>query len=187
MNPEEEFELVQKAKKDPVAFGILYEHYYANIFGYIHRRVLQWEMAQDITAEVFIKAYNNIWKFRWTNTSINAWFYRIATNEVNMYFRKGRYRPVSLEELKDSGGFDISDPLTLLAEKEKMEQQLQQYQDFVVIQSKLKQLPVKYQEVIALRYFEQKSTREISEIVGKKEGTVKSLLFRGLEKMKNLL
>jgi RNA polymerase sigma-70 factor, ECF subfamily len=187
MNLEEESRLIRQAKKDPAAFGVLYEQYYSNIFGYIHRRVLQWEMAQDITAEVFIKAYNNIWKFRWANTSINAWFYRIATNEVNMYFRKGKYHAVSLEELRDARGFDIPDQQTMLAEKEKIEQELQQYQDFITIQSKLKELPLKYQEVIALRYFDQKNTREISDILGKKEGTVKSLLFRGLEKMKNLL
>jgi RNA polymerase sigma-70 factor, ECF subfamily len=48
----------------------------------------------------------------------------------------------------------------------------------------LKKLNVKYQEVISLRYFEKKAILEIAEILDKKEGTVKSLLSRGLEKLK---
>ena len=48
----------------------------------------------------------------------------------------------------------------------------------------LKTLPVKYQEVISLRYFEGKDNKEISEILGINEGTLKSLLSRGLEKLR---
>ncbi|MBS3950794.1 MAG: RNA polymerase sigma factor, partial [Peptococcaceae bacterium] len=45
-------------------------------------------------------------------------------------------------------------------------------------------LPIKYQEVLSLRYFGEKSLKEICEILGKSEGTVKSLLHRGIEKLK---
>ena len=48
-------------------------------------------------------------------------------------------------------------------------------------------LSVKYQEVLTLRYFENKQIKEISEILGKREGTVKSLLHRGLEKLRRLM
>jgi RNA polymerase sigma-70 factor (ECF subfamily) len=187
MTQTEESELIQKAKTDPHAFGILYEQNYARIFGYVYRRTLNWETAQDITSEVFIKAFKNIRRFRWTNISISAWFYRIATNETNMYFRKGRYVSVSLEALMERNGFDPPDPQTTAKERSRIERELRQYEDFLLIRSKIKELPVKYQEVITLRYFEQKSIREIAEILGKREGTIKSLLSRGIEKMKNLL
>ena len=49
------------------------------------------------------------------------------------------------------------------------------------------ELPIKYQDVIMLRYFERKSVKEIAEILNKKEGTVKSLLSRGIRRLKNLL
>ena len=55
------------------------------------------------------------------------------------------------------------------------------------IQEKISQLPIRYQEVITLRFFEKKKIKEIAEILGKKEGTIKSLLHRGLEKLKNLV
>ena len=187
MNPEEEFQLIQKAKNDPETFGILYDKYYQQIFGYIQRRVLNWELAQDITSEVFIKAFKSIWKFRWTGISIKAWFYRIATNEVNMYFRKGKYVPVSLQELMERKGFEPIDINTTEEEKAQIEKKLRQYEDFILIQSKIKELPIKYQEVISLRYFEQKSIKEISEILNKNEGTIKSLLSRGIDRIRNLL
>lgn len=57
----------------------------------------------------------------------------------------------------------------------------------MTIQEKIFKLPVKYQEVIVLRFFEKKKIKEIAEILGKKQGTIKSLLHRGLEKLKNLI
>lgn len=59
--------------------------------------------------------------------------------------------------------------------------------DFILVQKKLEKISVKYQEVIALKYFEEKSVREISEILNKKEGTIKSLISRGLQKLRDSL
>ena len=73
------------------------------------------------------------------------------------------------------------------SEEIETETRLEQYQDFLEIQSKLKLLPRKYQEVIALKYFEGKRSKEICEILKKKEGTVKSLISRGLEKLRKLV
>jgi RNA polymerase sigma-70 factor (ECF subfamily) len=171
----------------PQAFGSLYEQHYSQIFGYVYRRILHWETAQDITAEVFFKAYRSFWRFRWSSIPIGAWFYRIAANEVNMYFRVGRFkRDVSLTELLDEKGFDAPDSASTI-EKANAERELQQSQDFVLIQACLRSLPAKYQGVIALRYFEGKNIREIAEILGKREGTIKSLLSRGLERIRKKL
>ena len=67
------------------------------------------------------------------------------------------------------------------------QEKLKQYQNFLKIQEKISQLSIRYQEVITLRFFEKKKIKEICEILGKKEGAVKSLLHRGLEKLKNLV
>jgi RNA polymerase sigma-70 factor (ECF subfamily) len=172
----------------PQAFGSLYEQHYSQIFGYVYRRILHWETAQDIAAEVFFKAYKNFWRFRWSSIPIGAWFYRIATNEVNMYFRVGKFkRDVSLTELLDTEGFDAPDARTTESEKANAERELQRSQDFILVQAQVRALPAKYQDVIALRYFEGKSIREIAEILGKSKGTIKSLLSRGLEKIRKKL
>jgi RNA polymerase sigma-70 factor (ECF subfamily) len=72
-------------------------------------------------------------------------------------------------------------------EREMMEQELKAYDDYNRIRQNLLKLDIKYQEVISLRYFEQKTNTEIGEILGKNEGTIKSLLSRGLEKLRNML
>jgi RNA polymerase sigma-70 factor (ECF subfamily) len=172
----------------PEVFGSLYERHYSQIFGYVYRRILHWEVAQDITAEVFLKAWKSFWRFRWSSIPVGAWFYRIATNEVNMYFRAGKYRrDVSLTELLDEKGFEAPDAKTTDIEKAHAERELQRFESFLSVQSHLKSLPPKYQDVIALRYFEGKSIHEIAEILGKREGTVKSLLSRGLERLRKKL
>jgi len=196
MNLSNEKELVKKAQKEPEAFAKLYDKYYLQIFGYILKRVADLEVAQDITSETFFKALKNLWKFRWKNISISSWLYRIANNEIANYFRKNKRYSVSLDEVLEKDFYSASkflvqgEPVALHnPETEFIEAQekLKKHQDFLEIQEKISQLPIKYQEVITLRFFEKKKIKEIAEILGKKEGTIKSLLHRGLEKLKNLI
>jgi len=184
MDLSEEKKLVRQAQKAPDAFAELYDQYYPKIFGYVLRRIANLEAAEDITSETFLKALGKLWQFRWRNVPFSSWLYRIATNEINQYFRKAEYKKsISMENLQEQGFEFISphDPETELIEAQ---EKLKQYQDFLEIQEKIIRLPAKYQEVIALRFFEQKQINEIAEILGKKEGTVKSLLHRAVEKLR---
>ncbi len=186
MELEEEKKVIEKAQKDPKVFGELYEKYYSQVFGHILKRTKNLEVAQDITGETFFKALKNLSRFHWRNISISIWLYRIANNEIANYYRKNKY-PVSLEILNQEEGFG---PIALHnPEQEFIEArgELERHQDFLEIQGKIAKLSIKYQEVITLRFFEKKEIREISEILGKKEGTIKSLLHRGLEKLRKML
>jgi len=184
MDLTEEKELVRQAQKAPDAFAELYDQYYPKIFSYILRRTANLEAAQDITSETFLKALNKLWQFRWRNVPFSSWLYRIATNEINQYFRKTEYKKsISMEELQEQG-FELISPYGPESELIEAQEKLKQYQDFLEIQGKIVRLPAKYQEVIALRFFEQKQIKEIAEILGKKEGTVKSLLHRAVEKLR---
>ena len=180
----EEKKLVRQARKSPDAFAQLYDQYYPKIFGYVLRRSANIEAAQDITSETFLKALGKLWQFQWRNVPFSSWLYKIAANETNQYFRKAEYRKsVSLEELQERGLELLSshDPEGELIEAQ---EKLKQHQDFLEIQKKIVQLPAKYQEVIALRFFEKKQINEIAEILGKREGTIKSLLHRALDKLR---
>lgn len=186
MKLNEEKELIKCAQKDSKVFGEIYDRYYDKIFGYVLRRTADLEVAQDITSETFFKALKNLWQFRWRKISFSSWLYKIATNEINQYFRKGKYKSASLEALQEKG----FEPVSLHnpeAEVIEAEEKLKTYQDFLTCQSKISQLDIKYQEVITLRFFEGKQIKEISEILGKSEGTIKSLLHRGLEKLRILM
>ena len=180
----EERELVRQAQKSPDAFARLYDQYYPRIFGYVLRRSANLEAAQDITSETFLKALGKLWQFRWRNVSFSSWLYKIATNEVNQYFRKAEYKKsLSLEELQEQG-FELLSPHDPESELIEAQETLRQHQEFLEIQAKIVQLPAKYQEVITLRFFEKKQIKEIADILGKREGTIKSLLHRAIEKLR---
>ena len=179
--------LIERAKADSQVFGILFDRYYQVIFSYVLRRVGKWNDAQDLTSEVFLKALKGLWRYRWTGIAFSSWLYRIATNEVGMYFRRAHRTPLSLNQLIEENGFEPASAEDLLAEKIEAERQLDRHRDFLAARSHIATLPIKYQDVIALRFFEQKNVREISEILRKKEGTVKSLLSRGLLRLRKLM
>lgn len=175
----QEKELVEKVKKDPEVFGEIFDRHYRQILGYTIRRTANIEVARDITSEVFLKALVNIHTFEWKGVSISSWLYRIASNEIVSYFRKKKYHPASLDELNEVIGFDPIDSNDLQEEIYAAEQEVERNHEFKKVQQALTHLATHYQEVIALRYFEEKSITEISDILQKKEGTIKSLLSRG--------
>ena len=184
MNNKTENELLIKIRNDPKKFGELYDAYFDKIFNLVFHRLTDFDLARDITSEVFIKVYLNLWKFQWRKISVGAWIYKIATNEVNQFFRNKKYRARNLIELDINSILEVPDPTSLESEKAEAMKELQSHTDFIRIQAIISKMDIKYQEVISLRYFDNQSIKEICEILGKKEGTVKSLISRGLNKIK---
>lgn len=182
MYSEEEKELLARIKKDPQAFAVLYDRYYNPIFAYVFRRLGNYETARDITAEVFLKAFHKIGGFEWRSVPISAWLYRIASNEINLSFRKSKYKPRFIEDVRLHEYLQYEDGIE--TERAALEKAFSENKEFVAVQRALLQLDDKYQEVIALRYFEEKTIREIALITGKNEGTIKSLISRGLDKLR---
>jgi RNA polymerase sigma-70 factor (ECF subfamily) len=181
MDSEQERQLVETARTDINAFGQLYDEYYSRIFSYILKRVAGIDPAQDITSEVFFKALKSLHKFHWKGVPFSAWLYRIANNEIANHFRRNGHRQLELDTVTNSVDYSETSPEdeTLAAEAE-----LKKHEDFLALHESITRLAVRYQEVIVMRYFENKRVREIAEILGKREGTVKSLLHRGLEKLR---
>jgi RNA polymerase sigma factor (sigma-70 family) len=183
MNIEQERVLVERAKNNNEAFSELYDQYYSQIFGYVLKRTASIEVAQDVTSEVFFKALKNLRQFRWRGVPFSSWLYRIATNEIANYFTKSKTWQFSLEEVSNS--ISSSDPSTE-TELLQAEAELRRHEEFLTLHENISKLQLKYQEVIVLRFFEDKQLKEIGEILGKREGTIKSLLHRGLEKLRRL-
>ncbi len=176
--------LIEKAKDDPEAFGKLYDTYYSKIFGYILRRTANVQVTEDITSEVFFAALKNISKFHWQGVPFSAWLYRIANNKTATYFTRGKNGQVHLDDVPefDLGSFSSAEEDILKAEAE-----LKRHEQYLALHENIRRLDIKYQEVITLRFFESKQINEISTILGKSEGTIKSLLHRGLEKLRVLM
>ena len=177
-----ESELIEWIKKNPQAFSELFKLYYKPIFGYIFRRTGSFDHSVDIASDTFLKAFLNIKGFQYRGVPIKAWLYRIATNEVNLFYKADRRKDSVLKAFQFENATLFNQYLE--QDRESLEAELQLNQQFVEVSNALKKLPLKYQEAIALRFFEDKSIKEISQILEWKEGTVKSILSRGLNKLK---
>lgn len=184
MDLNEEKKLIEDAKNDPLAFGKLYDTYYPRISNYLLHRMSRADSALDVTSEVFYKAMTKIHQFSWNNVSFSSWCYKIANNEIRMYYRKKENKNFSLETLFEQNHFEPPSSEDIEKEYIQVEEEIAKNKEFKEIQKQLLKLSSDYQEALTLRYFEDKSLEEISEIMGKNVNTIKSFIFRGKKKLK---
>jgi len=183
MDLSKEKEIINEAKKNPEAFGLLYDKYYQPIFSYVLKRTANLELAQDLTSQTFFKALKGLGNFRWQNIPFSSWLYRIATNEVNSFYRKHKkFIQISLEEIPEIPSKDNPDEELKMAEKE-----LKSKEEFIKLHQSISKLDLIYQTVITLRFFDKKKISEIGQILGKPEGTIKSQIHRALKELKKLI
>lgn len=185
-NPVNEYEraLVEEAREDPAAAGVLYDQHFKVIFRYVYRAIMDTQLAEDLTANTFAAAFENLKKFRWRNVSFRAWLYKIATNEIRSVYRKGKkIRFLSLEQRQGEDNVAAA----LRTHGPSAEAQLAQAEAIDRMKSALDELKPKYRIAIVLRYFEDKSIPEIAEILGMRQGTVYSQLHRGLAQLNRRL
>jgi RNA polymerase sigma factor (sigma-70 family) len=183
-----EMEIVEEARKNPEVFGKLFEEYYPKILRYTMYRTGNAEAARDITSETFFKALKNLWKFRWIGTTFSAWLYRIAGNTVIDYFRSKKFDPISLEAAIEDGKLpELSSRHDLEQEIMEAQEQLDRNRYYAEIRKYLLRLPLHYQEVLVLRFIDGHKVEQIGEILGKKQGTVKSLISRGVSMLKQYM
>lgn len=171
-----EKQVIEAAKKNPARFAPLYNKYYKPIFIYIFKKIKDEELTGDLTSKVFLKALLNLNKYEDRGFPFSSWLYKIAGNEVNMYFRKASKK--QQVELNEKDLKVLMDEVSLDTDRE---EQLQ------LVLDSLNQLPLEVTELIDLRFFEKRSFSEIGEIIGTSEGNAKIKTYRALEKLKKLL
>ena len=164
---------INAAKKNLKFFAPLYNKYYPHIFRFIFKRLSDKDQAADITSQVFLKAMLNIKKYQDRGFPFSAWLYRIAINEVNLFYRKKK-KDVHVSIT----GMEIKEMLQEMGQAEK-EIQKQQVVDA------LNALPHEKTQMIDLRFFEKCSYREIGEIYGITEANAKMRVRRTLQKIRS--
>jgi RNA polymerase sigma-70 factor (ECF subfamily) len=170
-----EMQQVEAAKLNPAQFDVLYEKYYKSIFVFIYRRTGNEDVSADITSQVFLKALINIKKYVFKGVPFSAWLFRIAFNEINMYFRKSNaHRIVSLEQKS------ISQIVMEVQEEDNTNGQQR-------MMTALKKLDRDDIQLIELRFFEKRSFAEVGEIIGITENNAKVKVYRILDKLKKVL
>lgn len=175
---------IEQAKSDPNAFGRLYEAHYSAILNYVYRRTLNVSVAEDLTSNTFFKALRALPKYR-PRAPFRAWLYRIATNEIRMLGRsERRFRATVQNPTREENLDRLRFTQPEVFDKMEQEERLRQYAQ---LHQLLAQLPEKYQTVLTLRYLEGLAPSEVAAVVGKRIGTVKSLINRGLKRLRKVM
>jgi RNA polymerase sigma-70 factor (ECF subfamily) len=173
---QDERDLIQRAQEyDSSAFAEIYERHYQGIYNYIYYRVSDDTLAEDLAAEVFLKAMEAIESFTFRGIPFSAWLYRIANNLVIDHFRRQPRRPhVPLEE-------------TQFATNENPGEALERGITRQSLQRALSALTEEQQQVVVLKFVDGLSNSEAARVLGKTEGAIKSLQHRALASLGRLL
>ena len=175
---------MREVRNDPAVFGVLFDRHYQQILRYCVRRTGDVAIAEDLTSDVFMKALQAVKRYEWRGVSVQAWLYKIATNELRMYYRRAKRQTISLEQLSDEYGIEPISDVDIEREAAEAQDVIDRNHEFMHALEIMGKLPMKYQEVLTLRFVERKKVADIAHIIGRKEGTVKSLISRGVAKLR---
>ena len=165
------------ASFDERALGELYDRYEARIYSYIYRRTGNESLAEDLTAQVFLKMLEAIRSDKGWHSSFSGWLYRIAHNAVIDYYRqRDRQQQVSLEDTLTTTASDHNP--VIMAEASLDSQRLRMA---------IGRLTEEQSEVITLRFLEGYSISEVAEMLDKTEGSIKALQYRAVTTLRQLL
>ena len=131
--------------------------------------------AEDLTSEVFTRAFANIHRYRWQGKSFLAWLYTIARNAVTD--RRRRDRPT----------MDLDDAFGIMEEGPTAHERAVHGEAVDALRGAVKHLTTEQQEVIVLRFVENLSSRQVAQVLGKNEGAIRALQFRALGRLRKLL
>lgn len=169
-----EAEIIQLAKKRQDYFGLLYNTYFDRIYRFVFKRLggLE-EIAGDLTQQTFIKAMANLERYEDRGLPFSSWLFRIAQNEVSMYFRsKKKTVSVAIEERM----------VTDLFEEAHIVQSMSQDDQEKLIDL-LNHMDQEQLDLIELRFFQEMSFKEIADIYAISEANAKMRVYRILEKL----
>lgn len=174
-NPDLLASLIQKAKHgDQSSFSEIYNLYFKKIYRFIYFRVSHKEAAEDLTEDVFIKAYEKIGGLS-KEGSFESWLYQIARNKVIDYYREKK-SIVALDEVENSLEYE-SNIIDMV--------NLQEQQKFLL--KMLKGLGSEQQIVIKLKFIENLENDEIAELLHKSEGAIRVIQHRAIQKLHQLI
>jgi RNA polymerase sigma-70 factor (ECF subfamily) len=170
-----EMELVEAARQlDEEAWAEIYRRHAQQVYAYIYYRLGDQHTAEDLAADVFVKALAGIKGYSWRGTPLLAWLYRIAHN-VTVDHRKSAARRA--QHQAGDAPEDLVERIDRLAELDARKDML----------GAIRALTEDQQQVIILRFYHGMSNTDVSKVMGKPEGAVKALQSRGLRSLRRIL
>jgi RNA polymerase sigma-70 factor (ECF subfamily) len=167
-----EYAILERSGRDPKAFSVLYEKYFSRIFNFIYRQVDDEDVTADLCSQTFLNVLNHSGRYEYRGVPVSAWLYKIASNEINKYYRKrNRTRVFSIEEERV---------------RELFEQENDGWDEGLIdrMMTYLDELPTDMLEVLQLRFFEDKDFREIAFILDITESGAKMRTYRALDQLR---
>lgn len=173
-NNSDESVLIERAKTESEAFGVLYERYFDRIYNYIYYRTGNIHDAEDLTAKVFFRAIQHIGNYKDRGGPFSAWLYSIARNLLANWYRDNSKRTMipidSMAQIQSADGPELESEIVENRE---------------ALLAAIKRLPEDRQDLLILKYVNEESNAEIGRILGRSEGAIKSLYHRTLLSLKN--
>lgn len=169
----DERDLVERAKRDPSAFGQLYDRHFHQIYRFVFSRVREQTAAEDVTSEVFMKALKSLPRYQHTGRPFSAWLYQIAVNAVADRYRAER--PTR----------DIDEMHDLASRETGIEDLAAQRDELRRIWTVVERLPPQQKTAMVLKFQEDLKIEDIARAMGKTEGAVKLLLHRGVTRIRS--
>jgi RNA polymerase sigma-70 factor (ECF subfamily) len=167
--------LIERARAlDNSAWAEIYERHAEQVYSYIYYRLGDQQTAEDLTADVFVKAVTGIKRYSYRGTPLLAWLYRIAHN-VTVDHRKAaakRAQRTAMDELDR-----IEAPRNALQEHDDRSDMLEA----------IRRLTPEQQQVVILRFYSGMSSAEVANIMGKPEGAVKALQTRAVRSLRRII
>ena len=175
---ESDIEIIKKTLENQDNFSLIILKYEDKLRRYIRRITnIHNDDIDDLLQDIFISVYENINSFD-KNLSFSSWIYRIAHNKTinNWKKYKKQIESISIDEhLSFIESIFNEDNLILNLEKE---------EDKELLQNALKNLDIKYKEVLTLKFIEGRDYKEISDILEKPMGSIATLISRGKKQLK---
>jgi len=169
-------DVIDRARNgDRAAFAELYDTHVDSVYRYLLYRVREPSDAEDLCSEVFTRAFANIHRYRWQGKSFLAWLYTIARNAVTD--RRRRERPTV--EIDNAYGLAEDGPTA--------HDRAVHGEAVDALRGAVRHLTTEQQEVLVLRFVENRSSREVAKMLGKNEGAIRALQFRALGRLRKLL
>jgi len=170
----DEAELLQRAREhDLNALGEIYDRYSGRLYRYIRSCVGDRETAEDLTAEAFLRMLNALDGYKFAQTSLSAWLYRIAHNLVVDHHRSRRPTLALLEPTPTAPGNPVE-----IAERRGLHER---------VRAALLELTPEQRQVIVLRFGHNMKAKEVGQVLRKSEAAIRKLQRRGLASLRRIL
>lgn len=163
---------------DTNSFSVLVERYQSMVYTVVYRMIKNKEEAEEVSQDTFVKAFTSLSKFR-GDAKFSSWLYTIAYRKSLDAIKVAKRLAVSelIEDITEGEIESVHDALGYLQEKERKQ----------IILDSIRSLPEEETAIITLYYYEEKSVKEIVDIIGLTKDNVKIKLYRSRKKLYSIL